>query len=267
MHEKDRALIQSVQGFFGNIGYVSKVNNTSTVEFRVSTLKDLVGVILPHFDKYSLKTQKRLDYLLFKEILFLMLNKEHTTLDGIQKIVNIKASLNTGLSKDLKDSFPKSNPTTLKTMESYDTCVIQQKSNNLHPEWLAGFCTGESNFFIAVQKSKTKSESFIHFFGGGFVMKYKQRSVCEYTITKIDLIIVNIIPFFDKHPILGSKHLNFLDFKTAAHIIKNKEHLNEDGLGLNQILELKRRITSVYSNKAINNHNVIYGTEKPDQKR
>lgn len=66
MHDKDRALIQSVHEFFGNIGYVSKVNNTSTVEFRVSTLKDLVDVILPHFDIYLLKTQNRLDCLLFK---------------------------------------------------------------------------------------------------------------------------------------------------------------------------------------------------------
>lgn len=56
MHEKDRVLIQSIQKFFG--GYVSKLNNTSSVEFRVSTLKDLVDVILPHFDNYPLITKK-----------------------------------------------------------------------------------------------------------------------------------------------------------------------------------------------------------------
>lgn len=39
MHEKDKVLIQSIQEFFGGIGYVSKLNNTSAVEFRVSTLK------------------------------------------------------------------------------------------------------------------------------------------------------------------------------------------------------------------------------------
>jgi hypothetical protein len=27
MHEKDRALIQSIQDFFGGIGYISKTNN------------------------------------------------------------------------------------------------------------------------------------------------------------------------------------------------------------------------------------------------
>ena len=93
-------------------------------------------------------------------------------------------------------------------------------------------------------------------------MNYKKRLVCEFTIAKIDLIVGHIIPFFEKYPILGSKHLNFLDFKSAAHIIKNKEHLNQDGLGLEKVLQLKRIITSLYSNKAINNHSVIDGTEK-----
>lgn len=126
MHEKDRVLIQSIQEFFGGIGYLSKVNNTSTVEFRVSTLKDLVEVILPHFDNYPLITKKHLDYLLFKEIVLLMLNKEHNTLEGIQKIVNIRASLNLGLSKDLKEGFPLTIPATVKTLESVNI--------NLHPE-------------------------------------------------------------------------------------------------------------------------------------
>jgi hypothetical protein len=43
--------------------------------------------------------------------------------------------------------------------------------------------------------------------------------------------------------------------------------MNKDGLGLKQILQLKGRITSLYSNKAMNNHSVVDGTEKLDQKR
>jgi hypothetical protein len=121
----------------------------------------------------------------------------------------------------------------------------------------------------------------------GFLVNYKKRLLCEFIIRKIDLIVEHIIPFFDKQPIQGSKHLNFLYFKSAAAAkqaryfsakrearsakreapAKNKEHLNEDGLGLNQILELKRRITSLYSNKTMNNHNVINGSENIDQKR
>lgn len=39
------------------------------------------------------------------------------------------------------------------------------------------------------------------------------------------------------------------------------------GLGLEEILQLKRRITLLYSNKAMNNHSIVDGTEKSDQKR
>jgi hypothetical protein len=35
-----------------------------------------------------------------------MLNKEHTSLEGLEKIVNIKVYLNTGLSNSLKNVFP-----------------------------------------------------------------------------------------------------------------------------------------------------------------
>lgn len=106
-------------------------------------------------------------------------------------------------------------------------------------------------------------ESFVEFFGCGYVINYKKRIMCEFILTKIDHIVEHVIPLFDKHPILGSKHLNYLDFKSAAYIIRNKEHLNEDGL--NQILQLKKRITTLNSNKAINNDKL--GTEKTDQKR
>lgn len=82
--------------------------------------------------------------------------------------------------------------------------------------------------------------------------KYKNRLVCEFIVTKIDHIFNHIIPFFDKYNIKGSKHGDFLDFKSAALIIKNKEHLNQDGVGLKKILLLKNKNKDI--NIAKNNH-------------
>jgi|SRR4030095_4834136 hypothetical protein len=106
MHERDRPLILSIQNFFGGIGYISKSNNIFTVEFRVSTLKDIVNIIIPHFDKYPLITKKYYDYILFKQVILFMLSKVHNTLEGLQEIINYKASINLGLSKKLKEAFP-----------------------------------------------------------------------------------------------------------------------------------------------------------------
>lgn len=224
------------------------------MEFRVNTLKYIVNIIIPHFDKYPLKTKKYYDYMFFKQVVFLMLNKEHNSLEGIQKIVNLKASINLGLSKELKEAFPLVTPEKISVIEK----KIDYK--NLSPEWVSEFSTGESNFFIAVQKSNNKSglsvwlrfsigqdsrdilllEGLIVFFGCGYVAKYQQRTVCEFVVTKIDHITDKIIPFFDKHPILGSKYSNYLDFKYASDIIKNKEHLNPDGKGLKKNITTKK---------------------------
>ena len=121
------------------------------MEFRVSTMEDLTNVIIPHFTNYPLLTKKYFDYMFFKEIVKLMSEKEHSNLQGIQKIVNNKASMNWGLSNELKEAF-------------LDTISVKKEQivNNYNifvsvKEWVAGFSTGESNFFITVQKSKTKS--------------------------------------------------------------------------------------------------------------
>ena len=75
------------------------------LHFRIESIKDLSNVI-NHFDKYPLKTTKYEDYVLFKKAYYILLNKEHLTLDGLQKFVEIKASINKGLSDSLKLSFP-----------------------------------------------------------------------------------------------------------------------------------------------------------------
>jgi hypothetical protein len=80
------------------------------VEFRVSTLNDIINIIIPHFDNYPLITKKSSDYILFKQIALLMLNKEHNNIGGLQKIVSLRASLNLGLPLKLKEAFPDITP-------------------------------------------------------------------------------------------------------------------------------------------------------------
>lgn len=73
------------------------------VHFTVSAIKDL-SVILNHFHNYPLR---RKGEILIKRAVEFMSNKGfNETLNGIQEIVNLKASLNLGLSKALKRSFP-----------------------------------------------------------------------------------------------------------------------------------------------------------------
>jgi hypothetical protein len=78
--------------------------------FRVTSPKQISDKIIPHFDKYILITKKQADYLLFKEIMMLIIQGEHLKEVGLQSIINIRASLNLGLSEALKTAFPNTIP-------------------------------------------------------------------------------------------------------------------------------------------------------------
>jgi hypothetical protein len=55
-------------------------------------------------------TQKLSDFLLFKQVVELIINKKHLTIEGLYQIINIKASMNLGLSKVIRSNFIKINP-------------------------------------------------------------------------------------------------------------------------------------------------------------
>jgi hypothetical protein len=109
MHKKDLELLKLIQTYFGGIDSIVK-STQDMCAFRVSSPEIIFQKILPHFDKYPLITQKKADYFLFKEVIIMMLQKEHLELKGLQKIVNIRASLNLGLSEVLKAAFPNTIP-------------------------------------------------------------------------------------------------------------------------------------------------------------
>jgi LAGLIDADG endonuclease len=109
MHKKDLELLKLIQTYFGGIGSIVK-STQDMCAFRVSSPEIIFQKILPYFDKYPLITQKKADYFLFKEVIIMMLQKEHLELKGLQKIVNIRASLNLGLSEVLKAAFPNTIP-------------------------------------------------------------------------------------------------------------------------------------------------------------
>lgn len=101
----------------------------------------------------NLISQKRGDYLLFKQILSIMQLKEHLTLEGLQKIINIRATLNYGLSKELQLMFPETIPVPRPIRE---TSVIP------HSQWIAGFT---NNFMGNRSFSFSKGDLFISLFG------------------------------------------------------------------------------------------------------
>jgi len=100
---KDRALLENIKDFFG----VGKIHDSgkNLIQYRIQTLDEL-AILVKHLEKYPLITKKKADYILFKEVYELVTLKEHLKLEGLLKIVSLKASLNLGLSDKLKAAFP-----------------------------------------------------------------------------------------------------------------------------------------------------------------
>jgi hypothetical protein len=60
-HQKDLALLKLIRNYFNDVGNIYK-KDKDIIHYQVNSIQDLIHVIIPHFDKYSLLTQKRADF-------------------------------------------------------------------------------------------------------------------------------------------------------------------------------------------------------------
>ena len=127
LHLKDLDFLKCIQSYL-KVGGITK-QGPHSVQFVISSVKDL-AVIIEHFEKYPLITQKRADYELFKQAFHLFELKEHLTYEGLCKIVAIKASMNLGLSEKLISAYPHIVPVSRPIVKTPD---------QFNPWWVAGF--------------------------------------------------------------------------------------------------------------------------------
>nr|ATI20217.1 LAGLIDADG endonuclease [Juglanconis oblonga] len=253
LHLKDKGLLENIQSFFG-VGRLSVDYSNNKVQYSVNSAKDLVNVIIPHFERYPLCTVKHADYLLFKSApwapqatrgalrpVLLFKEKKHLTIEGLQQIVNIRASINKGLTETLLIHFPDTKPATK---------PLTRISDSINPHWLLGFVEGESCFFISspvgrprgllevpalrprtrslglgreagvTKNSSSKSYASLLFkltqhSRDGFAELIKQIAKyldCGFIVEKADIVTFNckkldildkIIPFFYKYPLIA----------------------------------------------------------------
>lgn len=202
LHKKDRVVLENIKSYFG-VGQIYEQDSSADV-YKVQSVKDF-NVIIDHFSKYPLITQKRGDFELWKLVVEIIQNKEHLTMQGLQKIVAIRATLNRGLTDKLKAAFPD-------VVSVNRPLITSQKI--YHPQWLSGFTSGEGSFWIEIAKSKTKLGvavnlkfklaqhvrdeqlfmSLVEYLGCGKI--YFDSEAVYYRVAKYSGISEKIIPFF-----------------------------------------------------------------------
>lgn len=253
LHKKDLDLLSHVKDYFG-IGKITRHGNT-TLQYTVKSLKDL-DIILAHFDKYPLLSQKWSDYILFKDAISLIKSKQHLNKEGFVKVLSIKASMNLGLSDELKLYFPEIKPISRPVPGPLSKSIID-------PNWIAGLASGDGCFHVSIRNSSTTKlgkavvlkfhivqhsrdielmEMLISRLGCGKIELMLKQSAVYFVVVSFKDIFEKIIPLFDKYPIKGVKALDFYDFKQIANLMYNKEHLTEQGLSKIQSIRLNMNL-------------------------
>lgn len=237
LSDKDLSILKSIKSYLGVGGINQKSNGTCV--YYIRQLKD-ISILIDHFDKYPLLTQKLADYLLFKSAFEIIKKKEHLTLEGLHKLLAVKAAMNKGLPEILKDAFPNVSPIERPS-------VLDSKIPD--PNWLAGFTTAEGSFMVRVMdrpngrtqvllrfkltqhlRDEQLMRSLVDYLDCGKI--YVNVGSVDFILTKFSDITNKLIPLFEKHPIQGIKYLNYLDFLKVGELIKNDLHLTGKGIKL-----------------------------------
>ena len=128
LHEKDKDILYKIQDFFG-VGAIYHRPDRKKSLYRVTNVNYINDIIIPHFINYPLISKKRLDFLLWCEVIKLILKKEHLTEKGFSDILSLYASINTGVSNKVYNIYPNIVPADRPTVLLPD---------NLNPEWVSG---------------------------------------------------------------------------------------------------------------------------------
>ena len=234
-------LLGNIKSFFG-VGSIVFNKTRRMAIYSVKSVKDIYSVIIPHFCKYPLLTQKQADFVLFKNIVELIIQKEHLTLPGLKKILEYKNVLNRGLPLELAETLP------IENLIERPTVLLPE---NIDVHWFVGFIDAEGCFFVNISKSAAsilgyslglnfnisqhirdvKLLKFINkWLGCGHVQEIPNEARVNLTVTNLNEIIKILIPLLNKYNLQGVKRLNCDDFITIVKLVEKKEHLSKTGL-------------------------------------
>ena len=95
---KSLPALEKIKDFFGcgNIFINKRYDNHNEHLYRycVRSLKELDEKIIPFFEKFPLHTYKENDFEIFRNVIRMMIRKEHLTETGYQKITELVSSMN-----------------------------------------------------------------------------------------------------------------------------------------------------------------------------
>lgn len=254
LHIDDLPLLEFIKNTL-KVGRISVDSKNSKANWVVSSYKDLIQIILPIFDSFSLNSSKYLNFVLFKEVVVMIERKEHLTIMGFQKIISIKEKMN---------------------KNSVDISMFKDHQIKITIPWLIGLIEGDgtfstnklvprlsiqltlkeeaSIFFIfrrgaLLARLRRRSLAIRDFFGIGYIHyeKPRNRSLNEKPMVQLEFNNVRflfnfILKEFNSFSMFSKKKLDFNDWAIIVKLYYFGYHLLPSGKSL--IEKLKARMNA-----------------------
>ncbi|YP_008475089.1 hypothetical protein (mitochondrion) [Ogataea philodendri] len=213
MHTVDKNLINSLKEFFG-IGNIWENKRNNTIYFKVSKIKDLITIIIPHFENYPLQSKKQSDFYLFKQAAIIKYGdgsnkKKRLTDKEVEDIIRIRLSINRRkISENLQQKYPHllNNPVFIPE--------IKRNIDYIKDYWIAGFTSGDGGFYINCNENKPYYVTFSYiisqksddyellehiksYFNCGTLRNYTRNTTYKYVknIEQLSIEEINQLPF------------------------------------------------------------------------
>jgi hypothetical protein len=128
-------------------------------------------------------------------------------------------------------------------------------------QYLSGYTDGEGCFCVSLNKSKRHKigweirpsfsvsqnrdrasvlELFKTYFRCGTIRPDRSDCTLKYEVRAIDELVENILPHFEKYPLLSDKQHEFERFAEVCRMVKCRKHLTKDGF--QKILSIAKSI-------------------------
>jgi len=92
-HQRNLEILKKIRGYF-QVGGIRYSKSDHNYKYEVRSIKDLTDVIIPHFQKYPLKTSKKRDFKLFEKISKLIHSNHHLSSENIMEIIDMAYMMN-----------------------------------------------------------------------------------------------------------------------------------------------------------------------------
>lgn len=90
----DRAEVLWLLKKLWKVGTIRPDRSDKTIKYEVRSITHLCNIVVPHFKKFSLISSKSNDFSIFSEVCEVMKRREHLSVDGFKRILEIAFGMN-----------------------------------------------------------------------------------------------------------------------------------------------------------------------------